>query len=453
MGAAGSPEVARDASSSASASTIAPRPDTAGSSAPVSLSIEPAGSATLARWLAPQERFDALRATALAAGGARFCDLAYANAWGGPPPEVREILRRAADRAGDLDLQYTPYGGAIVPRRHAAQALARRTGLPFKHDHLVLTPGAMSALSLLIRALPAGGNVVIPVPTWLDHPLYVATAGREPRLVPLREDDFSTGSAGSAADFSTGSAGSAADFSTGSAGSAADFGLDLDALAQAVDADTRAVILTCPGNPTGKLFGAQELTALADVLERAPSAPLLISDECHRDFVRDAFVSPVSSYARTAVVYSYGKRFLVQGQRLGYAAISPRHPEAAVLVAELRRLARAHGHGTPTALMQQALPDLEALAPDVASVLVRKERTRARLEAAGLTVRGDATMFLYVKVDDDWNATEALAKRGVLVLPAAIFHHRGWIRLTASAREDMLERGLEHVITTVGGVA
>ena len=442
MGAAGSPEVARDASSSASASTIAPRPDTAGSSAPVSLSIEPAGSATLARWLAPQERFDALRATALAAGGARFCDLAYANAWGGPPPEVREILRRAADRAGDLDLQYTPYGGAIVPRRHAAQALARRTGLPFKHDHLVLTPGAMSALSLLIRALPAGGNVVIPVPTWLDHPLYVATAGREPRLVPLREDDFSTGSAGSAADFST-----------GSAGSAADFGLDLDALAQAVDADTRAVILTCPGNPTGKLFGAQELTALADVLERAPSAPLLISDECHRDFVRDAFVSPVSSYARTAVVYSYGKRFLVQGQRLGYAAISPRHPEAAVLVAELRRLARAHGHGTPTALMQQALPDLEALAPDVASVLVRKERTRARLEAAGLTVRGDATMFLYVKVDDDWNATEALAKRGVLVLPAAIFHHRGWIRLTASAREDMLERGLEHVITTVGGVA
>jgi aspartate aminotransferase len=409
-------------------------------------------TAALAPWLAPQERFDALRATALAAGGARFCDLAYANAWGGPPPEVREILHRAAGSAGDLDLQYTPYGGAIVPRRHAAQALARRTGLPFKHDHLVLTPGAMSALSLLIRALPPGGNVVIPVPTWLDHPLYVAADGREPRLVPLREADFLAGSAGSAADFSTGSAGSTADFSTGSAGSTADFGLDLDALAQAIDADTRAVILTCPGNPTGKLFGAQELTALAALLDRAPSTPLLISDECHRDFVREAFVSPVTSYARTAVVYSYGKRFLVQGQRLGYAAISPRHPEATSLAAELRRLARALGHGTPTALMQQALPDLEALAPDVASVLARKERTRARLEAAGLEVRGDATMFLYVKVDDDWAATEALAQRGVLVLPAAIFHHRGWIRLTASAREDMLERGLEHVITALGGV-
>jgi aspartate aminotransferase len=258
------------------------------------------------------------------------------------------------------------------------------------------------------------------VPTWLDHPLYVATDGREPRLVPLREEDF---------------------------------GLDLEALARAIDEDTRALILTCPGNPTGRLFEADELRALAELLDRAPSAPLLISDECHRDYVRGAFVSPVTSYARTAVVYSYGKRFLTQGQRLGYAAISPRHPEAAALVADLRRLARAHGHGTPTALMQQALPELKALAPDVASVLARKERTRARLEAAGLVVRGDATMFLYVKVDDDWAATEALAKRGVLVLPAAIFHHRGWIRLTASAREDMLERGLEHVVAVAGGAA
>jgi aspartate aminotransferase len=405
------------------ASTVAARPDAGGpSSAPRASAGSHVGSATsaLAPWLAPQERFDALRATALASGGARFCDLAYANAWGGPPPEVREVLRRAAASAGELDLQYTPYGGAIVPRRHAAQALARRTELPFKHDHLVLTPGAMSALSLLIRALPSGGNVVIPVPTWLDHPLYVATDGREPRLVALREDDFA---------------------------------LDLDALARAIDTDTRAVILTCPGNPTGKLFDAEELRALAALLDRAPSAPLLVSDECHRDFVRDAFVSPVTAYARTAVVYSYGKRFLVQGQRLGYAAISPRHPEGASLVAELRRLARALGHGTPTALMQQALPELEALAPDVASVLARKERTRARLEAAGLCVRGDATMFLYVKVDDDWAATEALAKRGVLVLPAAIFHHRGWIRLTASAREDMLERGLEHVVAVAGGAA
>lgn len=372
----------------------------------------------VAGWLAPQERFDALRASALAVGGARFCDLAYANAWGAPPQEVRDVLRRASESAGDLDLQYTPYGGATTPRRHAAQALARRTDLPFKHDHVVLTPGAMSALSLLIRALPAGGNVVIPVPTWLDHPLYVASDGREPRLVPLREDDFS---------------------------------LDLEAISRAIDSETRAVILTCPGNPSGRLFGARELAELGALLDAAPSAPLLISDECHRDFVRAGFVSPVTSYARTAVVYSYGKRFLVQGQRLGYAAISPRHPEAAAIVTQLRRLARLCGHGTPTALMQQALPELEALAPDVAFVLDRKERTRARLEAAGLVVRGDATMFLYVKVDDDWAATEALAKRGVLVLPAAIFHHRGWIRLTASAREDMLDRGIEHVVAIVHG--
>ncbi|MCB9599236.1 MAG: pyridoxal phosphate-dependent aminotransferase [Sandaracinus sp.] len=376
----------------------------------------------LERWMEAQERFDALRSTALAAGGARFCDLAYANAWGGPNDEVRAILRSAAESSGELDLQYTPYGGAVTSRRHAAQALARRTGLPFKHDHVVLTPGAMSALSLSVRAVSEGGNVVIPTPTWLDHPLYVAMHRHEPRLVPLRDD----------------------------------FALDLEALAAAIDEETHAVILTCPGNPTGHLFGEDELRALAEVLCSAPRAanappPLLVSDECHRDYVPAdrSFLSPARFYDRTAVIYSYGKRFLVQGQRLGYVAVSPRHPEAAALVAALRRLARAGGFGTPTALMQLALPDLEALAPAVDGVLARKERTRAALVAAGLETRGDATMFLYVRCVDDWAATTALAKRGVLVLPAAIFHHHGWLRITASARDDMLERGIEHLIAVL----
>ena len=96
-------------------------------------------------------------------------------------------------------------------------------------------------------------------------------------------------------------------------------------------------------------------------------------------------------------------------------------------------------------------PTARALAPDVATVLARKERTRATLAAAGLDVVGDATMFLYVKVADDWAATEALAERGVLVLPAALFHHHGYLRITASARDDMLARWLEHVIAVLGG--
>ncbi|HJL50964.1 MAG TPA: hypothetical protein RMG45_34180, partial [Polyangiaceae bacterium LLY-WYZ-15_(1-7)] len=62
-------------------------------------------------WLEEQERFDALRQRALAKGGARLADLAYANAWDGPPEAVREALRKAAASEGALDLQYTPYGG------------------------------------------------------------------------------------------------------------------------------------------------------------------------------------------------------------------------------------------------------------------------------------------------------------------------------------------------------
>lgn len=97
----------------------------------------------------------------------------------------------------------------------------------------------------------------------------------------------------------------------------------------------------------------------------------------------------------------------------------------------------------PTSLMQRALPDLVKIDPARAAIEARRERTRELLEALGLRVVGEATMFLYVEVGDDWAVTEALADRGVLVLPGAIFHHRGWLRLTCSATDAMLERGVE----------
>ncbi|HJK94111.1 MAG TPA: pyridoxal phosphate-dependent aminotransferase [Polyangiaceae bacterium LLY-WYZ-15_(1-7)] len=362
-------------------------------------------------WLEEQERFDALRQRALAKGGARLADLAYANAWDGPPEAVREALRKAAASEGALDLQYTPYGGQTVARRVAARELAEVTGVPFGFRDVLLTAGAMAALSLLLRmSLP--GRVLIPTPTWLDHPLYAAMQRHEPVLVPLADD----------------------------------FSLDVDALrdALATTEELRAVILTCPGNPTGHVFREAELRALAAALEDA-GRPLLISDECHRDYLFGGtpFLSPAAFYANTAVVYSYGKRFLVQGQRLGYAALHPDAPEAGARKVLLKRLARAGGYGMPTSLMQRALPDLVKIDPARAAIEARRERTREALEALGLRVVGEATMFLYVEVGDDWAVTEALADRGVLVLPGAIFHHRGWLRLTCSATDAMLARGVE----------
>jgi aspartate aminotransferase len=370
-------------------------------------------------YAAPQARLDELRMRAVRSGGTAFADLGYANAWDGASAELKAILHAAVDVEDPLGLQYTPYGGATVARRVAAQGLARATGVPFQFRHMVLTPGAMSALSIVFRLLgERGGNVVIPVPTWLDHPMYAALHGLTPRLVPLHEPEFT---------------------------------LDIDAIARAVDGETRAIVLTHPGNPTGTLHDAASLRALSELVRERDL--LVLSDECHRDYVfgGDAFEPAVRHIPRTITVYSYGKRLMAQGQRLGYAAVSPAlGPE---LAEQLILRARALGIATPTALMQRALPDLERLLPPIERIGARRAKLVERLNAAGVEVAGgSATMFVYARAPrgDAWAATESLAEQGVLVCPAQIFHAEGWIRLATSATDAMLERGIAAVTRVLG---
>ena len=96
--------------------------------------------------------------------------------------------------------------------------------------------------------------------------------------------------------------------------------------------------------------------------------------------------------------------------------------------------------------MESAIPALLALHHDLAWLDERRVRTVALLREAGYEVApADATLFLYVGTPDgrdDFEFTRELAAAGVLVLPAPLFHHRGYFRLALTASRDMCERGL-----------
>jgi aspartate/methionine/tyrosine aminotransferase len=54
-------------------------------------------------------------------------------------------------------------------------------------------------------------------------------------------------------------------------------------------------------------------------------------------------------------------------------------------------------------------------------------------------------MFVYVRNPssyDDFEFVEELATAGLLVLPAPVFHHRGFFRLSLTGSEPMLEQAL-----------
>lgn len=367
------------------------------------------------RYLTMQERFEELRRRTSQHAGRKLCDLAYANSYDGPTEEVRAAIRDCLDSKRALDLQYTPYGGSTTTRRLIARRLAETHRAPFNWRDVILTPGAMAALNLLFRLVArpdAANEVVVIKPCWLDYPLYLETLGMKTVFAPM---------------------------------SAELNGLDLDALERALGPHTRAVVLSQPHNPTGRLFTLTELEDLAAVLRAANPQPLLISDECHRDFTFEphSFVSPIECYDATCVVYSFGKGLFMQGQRIGYAAVSPRFPDHLALAGGLERLCRAMGFCTPTALMQKVVRVFVSWQPAHNLIAQRRDRLKSALERGGFEIApSQATFFLYAKalIDDDFAFAEALAERSVLVMPSSIFHQRGYFRVSATASEDMIDR-------------
>jgi aspartate aminotransferase len=372
----------------------------------------------LASLLEPLERFERLRRRASRLGG-RLADLSYANPYSGAQGAARAAIAEALEDERLLDLQYSPFGGQTLARRAVAEALQEGHGLPFAFQDVVLTSGAMAALHVALRAAAGPGDeVIIPVPCWLDFPLYARHIGLQAKLVELEPPDFV---------------------------------LDADALETALTARTCAVLLSHPANPTGRSYSADELSSLGAVLKRAEGElgcrPTLIADETHRDFIAPgSYLSAVSFVDRTVIVYSFGKYHFMQGQRLGYAAVSPLHPERSEASAEMVRWTRITGVCTPTALMQRAVGRLLALRHDQGWLDQWRGRFVDELGKAGyLVVRPDGTLFLYVRTpdsEDDFSFIENLVSRGVLALPAPVFHHAGYFRLALTGSEPMLERAL-----------
>jgi len=368
--------------------------------------------------LEPLERFESIRRKS-ARLGSRIADLSYANPYSGIQEQAKAILRETLDEERLLDLQYSPFGGLTLARRAVADALRASHGLRFRFDDVILTPGAMSALHIALRAVGRPGDeVIIPVPCWLDHPLYVRTVGRHCVLVPLTSGTFD---------------------------------LDVEAIAGAVTERTCAVLLGHPANPTGRSYDAEQLAAVALALGRAEARlgveVTLIADETHRDFTEAGqYHSAGEFWERTLIVYSFGKYHFMQGQRLGYVATSPRHPAREQVSAELTRWTRITGIATPTALMQRAVPELLALQHDQGWLSRWRHRVVQQLAADGYTVmQPNATLFVYVRTPpnaDDFDFIGELASEGVLALPAPVFHHTGYFRLSLTGSEQMMESAL-----------
>jgi aspartate/methionine/tyrosine aminotransferase len=338
----------------------------------------------------------------------------------GWPAEILEAAARALTEGSN---QYAPSRGLPALREAVAAHYGRHQRLELTADHVCITSGATEALGAAIFAtIEPGDEVIIFTPAYDSYAPTIRRAGGTPVEVALKPPGWL---------------------------------LERDSLEAAMTPKTRAIVFNNPHNPTGRLFGVDELEAVASVAREHDL--IVISDEVWEHVIlggeRFTSIASLPGMAeRTIKIGSAGKIFSLTGWKVGWMIAAP---ELAAIVA------RAHQFLTfSTAPNLQSAVAYGLNEGDVWIEPMRQRFTRARdrmtegLRAAGYAVLDSAsTYFLCVDlqasgiaVDDEGFATAAVEQAGVAVVPLSAFAEqnppRHLVRLCFGKKDETIDAGV-----------
>jgi len=349
--------------------------------------------------------------------GDAVCDLALGQPLGEPSPQVREALQRAAAERGAQRFAYMPNLGYPEVRERAAQDV----GFPgVTGECVAMTGGAGAAVSLALRAFVDPGDEVIGVvPYFGEYRAYCAAVGARFVAVPSLDD----------------------------------MSLDLGAIGAALGANTAALILNTPNNPSGHVATAAEMRQLAAMLDahrsRTGRRVVLIVDAVYRRLVyppnRD--LNAMQFYDATVLARSFSKDLGLAGERIGYLAV---HPELAdqQVMRGLELCQRALGFVNAPATMQRMLLHLDSWEVDLRPFQERRDHAVQCARDAGLDVdapQGGLYLWIRSPWDDGLSFAQALAEKLVIVAPGIAFGMPDRFRLCFTARRDALETAVTRI--------
>ncbi len=367
-----------------------------------------------------RELFEYGRQRAAVVGDENIFDYSLGNPSIPAPREVEETIRKIlSDTDPVLVHGYTSAVGDLSARTAIAEDLNRRYQAGVKPQNLFLGCGAAPELVAVFRALAVPGAEILAIaPYFPEYKPFVECAGAKFKTVAPDVPDFQ---------------------------------VNLPAIEEALTENTVAIIVNSPNNPSGTVYTAQTLTAMAELLQRKSREyghPIyIVADEPYRELTYGGVEAPFIPciYADTVVCYSYSKALSLPGERIGYIYIPENATDSQALYAAVAGAARAGGHVCAPSLWQKVIARCTHLRPDLQAY----DRNRLALyngltEMGYETARPDGAFYLFVKAPGgDARAFSQRAKeRDLLVVPGDDFGCPGYFRLCYCVSYDKILRSL-----------
>jgi aspartate/methionine/tyrosine aminotransferase len=341
-------------------------------------------------------------------------------------PGPADIRRAAAEAVENGYNQYPPMLGTAELRQAVAQHYKRHQGLDLDWSREVfVTSGATEAIAACILGLVEPGDEVVLIQPMYDAYLpMVQRAGGTPRFVTLQPPDWR---------------------------------LTEEALTKAFTPNTKLVMLNNPLNPTGTVFGREDLALLARYA--AKSGAVVVADEVWEHVVFDgrrhlSVLALPELRGRAVKIGSAGKMFGLTGWKVGFVCAAPElmttlgktHQFLTFTTPPNLQAAVAYGLGKDEAWFAEMRAGLQA----------GRDRLADGLRAAGYYPLSTAgTYFLTMDLaplgvgDDVAFARRLVTEAGIATIPVSAFyakdHVRSVVRFCFAKKEAVLDEALDRL--------
>lgn len=325
------------------------------------------------------------------------------------------VIESAFQWAKKGKTHYTPSKGILELREGIASEIKSRDGADARASNIIISSAKFAINMGLMTILEQGDEVLLPEPYYSSYPDIVKLCGGKP--IPVRTKE--------------------------------DYEFDFDEMSKLAGPRTRAIIISNPTNPTGKVYSEKSIRELADfILE---NDLYLISDEIYSELIYKGKMAPAAAVKEAAnkilTIGGFSKSHAMTGWRIGYLFADEE------IINATDKIQQQTVTCAPSISQFAAL---EALRDKESPRRMRDEFARRRdLVSRLLSETGrlsatppDGTFYIFPGYEGEMNSKEfcgkLLEEKQVITTPGIAFGDQGerHFRLSFAASETELTEGI-----------